>query len=85
MSKRLQVLVEEDEMREIQKAAEAQRVTVAEWVRTAMREARRHQPGMPMERKLATVRAAAKHRFPSADMEQMLAEIERGYLAGAEP
>jgi hypothetical protein len=29
------------------------------------------------------VRAAARHAFPTADIEQMKAEIERGYLGGA--
>jgi hypothetical protein len=27
-----------------------------------------------------TVRAAARHSFPTADIDQMLAEIESGYL-----
>jgi hypothetical protein len=85
MSKRLQVLIEEDELREIREVARARRMTVAEWVRTAMRETRRREPGAPPERKLAVLRAAAKHRFPTADVGQMLAEIERGYVVEAEP
>jgi hypothetical protein len=28
------------------------------------------------------VRAAVVHSFPTADIDQMLAEIERGYLEG---
>lgn len=32
------------------------------------------------ERKLASVRAAAAHAFPSGDVDDMLAEIERGYV-----
>jgi hypothetical protein len=31
--------------------------------------------------KLAAVSRAAEHSFPTADIDQMLAEIERGYLA----
>ena len=85
MAKRLQVLVEEDELREIRQVARGQRMSVAEWVRAAMRDARRREPGAPPERKLAVVRAAAKHRFPAGDVEQMLAEIERGYVSGAGP
>jgi len=34
-----------------------------------------------MSRKLAVMRAAASHRFPTADIDQMLDEIERGYSA----
>jgi hypothetical protein len=80
MSKRLQVLLDEPELREIQKAARAQRVTVAEWVRQALRAARRRQPVVDPRRKLEAIRAAARHSFPVGDIEQMLAEIESGYL-----
>lgn len=79
MSKRLQILLEEDELREIRQAARAQRMTVAEWVRGAMRAARRSAPSVPPERKLAVIRAAMQHSFPTADIETMLSEIERGY------
>ena len=81
MSKRLQVLLEEPEFREIQRAARAGRMTVAEWVRQALRAARRRQPLSSGGRKLETIRAAARYAFPTADIEQMLSEIESGYLA----
>jgi hypothetical protein len=80
MSKRLQVLLEENELREIRRAARARHMTVAEWVRGAMRAARRSEPGAPPERKLAVVKAALRHSFPTADIETMLAEIEHGYV-----
>lgn len=80
MSKRLQVLLEEAELREVQRAARARRMTVAEWVRQALRAARHRDPTKGPERKLAAVRAAARYSFPTADIDQMLAEIERGYL-----
>lgn len=79
MSKRLQVLLEESEMRELRRLARRSNTTVAEWVRTALRAARRRAPGRDADRKLAAVRAAAQHAFPTSDIEQMLAEIERGY------
>lgn len=81
MSKRLQVLLEDDELREIRQVARRHHVTVAEWVRQALRAARRLEPRMEAGKKLDTVRAAARHAFPSGDIEQMLSEIERGYLA----
>lgn len=84
MSKRLQVLLEEEELREIQSAARARRQTVAEWVRHALRAARQEQPAQPADRKLAAVRAATRHAFPTADVDQMIAEIERGYGSGSE-
>ena len=79
MSKRLQVLLEEAEMAEVRRAARQQRLTTAEWVRQALRAARRAAPEGDPKKKLAAVRAAARHGFPTADIGQMLAEIERGY------
>ena len=81
MSKRLQVLVDEKEYREIQQVARRSRMTVAEWVRQALRLARRREPLRDAERKLEAVRAAAKHEFPTGEIDQILSEIERGYLA----
>jgi nitroreductase len=80
MSKRLQVLLEEDELREIQRAARRSKTTVAEWVRQALRAARRREPTGNRLRKLQAIREAARHRFPAPPIEQMLEEIERGYL-----
>lgn len=54
-------------------------MTVAEWVRKALRVARRAEPSRDADRKVAVVRAAARHEFPTSDIRQMLAEIERGY------
>jgi hypothetical protein len=80
MSKRLQVLLEESELEEIKQAASQQRMTVAEWVRQALREARSGVSIAPVEQKLLVVREAAALSYPSGDIEQMNAEIERGYL-----
>jgi hypothetical protein len=82
MSKRLQVLLDEPELREIQRAARAQRMTVAEWVRQALRAARRREPVSSAGRKLDAIRAAVRYSFPTADIDQMLSEIESGYLGG---
>ena len=73
------MLLEDSEMRELRRAARRANVTVAEWVRAALRTARRNAPARDAERKLAAVRAAAQHAFPTTDIAQMLAEIERGY------
>jgi predicted 2-oxoglutarate/Fe(II)-dependent dioxygenase YbiX len=81
MSKRLQVLVDEDELEDIQRVARARHMTVAEWVRSVLRDAGRREPGTPIDHKLAVVRAASRHHFPSGEIGQMLAEIERGYGA----
>ncbi|MBI3940426.1 MAG: antitoxin [Acidobacteria bacterium] len=79
MSKRLQVLLEERELREIGRIARAQRMTVAEWVRQALRAARRREPLGNTAKKLEVVGAASRHNFPASDIDQMLAEIEQGH------
>jgi hypothetical protein len=80
MSHRLQVLLDEAEFAEIRRIARRHRMTVAEWVRQALRAARRDEPVIDPRRKLAAVREAAQHAYPTGDIEVMLAEIERGYL-----
>jgi hypothetical protein len=85
MSKRLQVLLDDAEFADIRRAARLNRMTVAEWVRQALRRARREEPTSDARRKLAVVREAARGTYPTADIERMLAEIERGYLAGSSP
>jgi hypothetical protein len=84
MTKRLQVLLEEQELKEIQRAARAERMTVAEWVRQALRFARREVPSRDPERKLAAIRAAARYSFPAPEIGKMLQEIESGYLETGE-
>ena len=79
MSKRLQVIVPDPDMEEIRRLARRERLTVGEWVRRALREARSRQPVHEPQRKLKSVRKAAEYSFPTAGIEQMLAEIERGY------
>lgn len=79
MSKRLQVLLDERELREVQRTARAQRMTVAEWVRQVLREARRREPLGDTRKKIDVVRAAGRHAFPTSDIDHILAEIEQGY------
>ena len=82
MTKRLQVILQDPEYREIQRVARARQMSIAEWVRQALTLARRREPIRDADKKIAVVRAAALHSGPTADIEQMLAEIEGGYLAG---
>jgi predicted transcriptional regulator len=79
MSKRLQVILDDAEYRELQRLARRYRMTVSEWVRAALRAVRQQEPVVPPDRKISVVRAAARHDFPTADIDRMLAEIERGY------
>lgn len=79
MTTRLQVLLEDDEIAEIRRVAKRHRMTVAEWVRQALRRARRDEPVTDPRRKLAAVREAARGDYPTADIDRMLTEIEQGY------
>jgi hypothetical protein len=84
MSKRLQVLLDEGDFREIREVARRQRVTVAEWVRQSLRNALRASPKSDPRKKLAVVRRAVEHSFPTADIDVMLDEIESGYRGTTE-
>ena len=78
MSKRLHVLFDDEEYLEIQAAARRSRMTVAEWVRQVLRRARHDHPAT-VEAKLAAVAEAARHEFPTADIDLMLREVEAGH------
>jgi hypothetical protein len=80
----LQVLLDDDELREIQAAAKRDRMTTAEWVRQSLRKARGHGPDDGVQRKLDAIRTAYAYDFPTADIDQMNEEIERGYLEAHE-
>jgi hypothetical protein len=79
MSIRLQVLLSESEMEEIRRLARRERLTVGEWVRRTLREARSRRPVHEPQWKLKAVRKAAEYSFPAAELDGMLDEIERGY------
>jgi hypothetical protein len=79
MSKRLQVLLPDQEMSEIKRLAKHEHLTVGEWVRRTLSEARMNRPGIEPEAKLKAVRRAVKYSFPTADIDRMLREIDRGY------
>ena len=84
MTKRLQVLFEDDELKQLQRLARQHRMTTAEWVRRSLRAARDAESGAGITEKLAAVRAAAAFSFPTAEIDTMLDEIERGYRATGE-
>ena len=83
MTKRLQVLMDDDELESIQRQARAERVTTAEWVRQRLREAREEHARPDIASKLEAIQRATRHRAPAPDIDQMLSEIERGYLGDA--
>jgi hypothetical protein len=78
MSKRLQVLLADEEMSDIRLLAQHERLTVGEWVRRTLREARKDKSVKDPATKLAAIRRAVEYDFPTADIDQMLREIEQG-------
>ncbi len=74
------VLTEDAEYRQIQRVARARRMTVAEWVRTALRLARDREAPLDPSRKLEAVRAFLRDSYPVGEIDEVLAEIERGYI-----
>ena len=82
MSIRLQVVMSRAELDAIRAAACERGMTVSAWVRETLRNARRRVAAGDAERKLAAIRAADRHGYPTADIDLMLGEIERGYGEG---
>lgn len=82
MSTRLQVVLDDKELRELQRIAKQQGLTLSEWVRRTLREAKQRAPAANQARKIAAVRSAVKHSFPAPNIDIMLEEIERGYRSG---
>lgn len=76
------MIVQDPEYREIQRMARSRHMSIAEWVRQALKLARRREPLGDIGKKLDVIRAATRHDYPSGDIDSMLAEIESGYGAG---
>ena len=83
MTKRLQVLLDDAELRDIQRAARKSKMTTAEWVRQQLRRARDADDGGDPGPKLDAIRRAVAYSFPSGDVDQLNAEIQRGYTEAA--
>jgi hypothetical protein len=82
MTKRLQVLLDDDELAHIQRLAAARRTTTAEWVRQVLRAAYEAETRPGSALRLAALRRAALHDYPTGDIDQLIEETERGYRDG---
>jgi hypothetical protein len=80
-TKRLQVSMPEEELQRYHQIARAEGLRLSEWVRRTLRAARQAASAERIERKLQAIEAAANREAPTADPEQMLAEIETGRSA----
>ena len=80
MSKRLQVVVPDDELHAYEAAAETLGLTLSAWARQSLRRAQQEVASGDVDSKLQSIRAAYAHSFPTAGIETMLGEIEKGYV-----
>ncbi len=78
MSRRLQVLMPEAEYRKLQATASSLNLPVGEFVRRELRRSCEILAAKPAEEKLRAISRALQYGFPTADIEQMNAEIEQG-------
>jgi hypothetical protein len=87
MTKRLQVLLDDSELRTIQRLARRDKLTTAEWVRRRLREGAAASARPDTASRLAAIHAAYRQESvtPEPDIDQMLEEIERGYLSDRSP
>ena len=81
MTKRLQVLLDDAELRTIHASLAERSLTTAEWVATSAPRGAESRGRPDTAAKLAAIHAAYRHQAPAPDIDQMLAEIERGYLS----
>ena len=73
--------MDEKEFRSYQRLAKRKGLSLSEWARQTLRKARRQESVGAPEKKIEIIRAAARHEFPTADIDTMLAEIQKGTLA----
>jgi plasmid stability protein len=78
MSHRLQVLLDEREHRALKAAARRRGTSMSDYVRDVLRASWSDEPGSAVEAKLAVVREAATHAYPTADPEEIEAQIRAG-------
>jgi hypothetical protein len=84
VTKRLQVILNDSEYREVRGAARARHMSTSEWVRQALKLARFRESVGNAGKKIEVIRAAVKHEYPVADVDDMLKEIGKGDVGRAE-
>jgi len=86
MSKRLQVVVGDADLKRYARTADAVGLSLSEWARQALRVAEREMSSGDVEAKLAVIRRAASRETGGreVDIDTMLAEIEAGRLTDIE-
>ena len=78
MSKRLQVIMPDDEYRALTEEARRRGATVSRVVRQSLRQTLADQGEMDPERRIAAVLRFARFAGPTGEIDQLLDEIDRG-------
>ena len=78
MSKRLQVVVNDEEYRALAAAARRREQPVAAFVRDALRRSLEDEAEPTPEERIAAILRFARFAGPTGDIEEVLAEIEEG-------
>lgn len=78
MSTRLQIVMSEAEVASLRQVARRAGLTVSEWARRALRAARSAQAVPSPASKLEALERALSCNYPTGDIDEMLADIERG-------
>jgi len=78
MSKRLQIVLPDDEYRAVAEAAHRQGKPVARIVRESLRRTLAEETEMEPDQRIAAVLRFARFSGPTGDIDQILADIERG-------
>ncbi|MCX6596875.1 MAG: antitoxin [Acidobacteria bacterium] len=82
MSKRLQVVLPDEDMAALQQFAQRDRISVGELVRRELKAAQERRPKRSVEEKLRAIRELAQGSAPTGDIDQMNTEIMSGYIRG---
>ncbi|MBI4585144.1 MAG: ribbon-helix-helix protein, CopG family [Planctomycetes bacterium] len=74
--------MDEKEYQRIQRLAKRARLSLGEFVRLALRKAAKLGSERSPQEKLTALRQAVKWEFPTGSIEEINAEIEKGYISG---
>ncbi len=78
MSKRLHIIMQDEEVDALRRCAEREGLTLSEWARRALRRAQRSQKGLTSDQKLKALDRALQCGHPTADIDEILVSIQKG-------
>jgi hypothetical protein len=78
MSKRLQIVMPDEEYRAVRRAARERGAPISRLVRDSLRRTLAEDQSRPPEERIAAVLRFARFDGPTGDIDQLLAEIEAG-------